>query len=1091
MDSSLKEWIQQHTASNVTDKFVQAICNIARVHAFDPVKFTKSCMALGKFKGEEKFLHELLEFLRRTQHERTETVKSASSGAERSVKGNKSRNLVPLSFEDSDGELETALGQDQDVRNSGQKQKLLAFKRIDKAAAKQLKEFAEGRRDQKNAPEQDDRGAKTERLSFVPKLKAVADEEQMADLLSEKHADGPAPLGTQESPTFGPEDLEEDRAWYNSDDEPAINTSAKEEQEATVQLDVSTTSSVSTRENERVRVTSIPLAERPAVIPPFLKAYHDKRGEEAIIGALDNSHLSDSGMIDPFKNPESEFSTNARRGSRLVAMRRVQKERKEHSAQTAAIVGTVVGNVLGMKKAEGPSNSDNASHQASRQSFEDIQAQRRTLPVFEVKSQLLQVIRDNQVTVIIGETGSGKTTQLAQYLYEDGFCRLGKQIGITQPRRVAAMSVAERVAVEMGVELGKEVGYAIRFEDKTSADTRLKFMTDGILLRETLLDDILEKYGCIIMDEAHERSLNTDVLLGFFKNLLTKRRNLKLIITSATMNAAKFSQFFGDAPQFTIPGRTFPVQINYTSYPVPDYVEAAVQQAASIHLSTSLSGDILIFMTGQEDIEATCDALKERIVDMRVKRKGAVMQGLLEDVEVLPIYSALPADIQGKIFRESDAKKRKIVVATNIAETSLTIDGIKYVIDCGYSKLKVYNPRIGLYNLAITPISLANAQQRSGRAGRTGPGIAYRLYTENTVLSDMYPQSIPEIQRTSLSSVLLLLKSLGIKDIFNFPFIDSPPTTTLMTSMFELWTLGALDNFGALTELGSKMAKFPLQPSLSKILLLSAKCSCSEEMVTIVSMLSVPQVFYRPKERQKESDQARNRFMIPESDHLTLLNVFVQWKVHRYSLDWCRKNYLQYRSLRRAYDIREQLIRVMLKEDVPIVSSGSGWDIIRKCICAGYVHQAARKSGLNQYVHLKNGMELKLHPTSALSGMGDLPPYVIYHELLLTTKEYINLVTAVDPFWLMEYGSLFYHVKFISNREVYGLYPDEQDEDGEPVSENLARRVNSCEQDRELLLAKLQQDQLKFTSNSTEASVKRGGTSSSSVRIGFKKRKPL
>ncbi|AAS52144.1 ADR224Wp [Eremothecium gossypii ATCC 10895] len=1090
MDPGLKEWIQQHTASNVTEKFVQTICNIARVHAYDPVKFTKSCMALGKFKGEEKFLHELLVSLRSTQEERTNTTVKAVLDGER-VKGNTSRNLVALSFEDSDDELETALEPDQSLGSGGQKQKPLRFKRLDKAAARQLKEFAEGRRDQKSTLEQDDHGDKTEKLAFVPKLTAIADEDQIATLLAEDRAEGPAPLGTQESAAFGPEDLEEDRAWYNSDDESAIKTTANEADDAAAQMHMSTTSSANTRESERVRITSIPLAERPAVIPPFLKAYKDKRGEEAIIGALDNTHMHDSGMIDPFKNPESEFSANARRGSRLVAMRRLQKERKEHSAQTAAIVGTVVGNVLGVKQNDNKGTCDKTSSQVSRQSFEDIQAQRRTLPVYEVKSQLLQVIRDNQVTVIIGETGSGKTTQLAQYLHEDGFCRLGKQIGVTQPRRVAAMSVAERVALEMGVELGKEVGYAIRFEDKTSADTRLKFMTDGILLRETLIDDLLEKYACIIMDEAHERSLNTDVLLGFFKNLLTRRRNLKLIITSATMNASKFSQFFGDAPQFTIPGRTFPVQINYTSYPVPDYVEAAVQQAASIHLSTSLLGDILIFMTGQEDIEATCDALKERIVDMRVKRKGSIMQDILADVEILPIYSALPADIQGRIFNKSDAKKRKIVVATNIAETSLTIDGIKYVIDCGYSKLKVYNPRIGLYNLAITPISLANAQQRSGRAGRTGPGIAYRLYTENTAIADMHPQSIPEIQRTSLASVLLLLKSLGIEDIFNFPFMDSPPSATLMTSMFELWTLGALDNFGALTEMGSKMAKFPLQPSLSKILLLSAKYGCSEEMVTIVSMLSVPQIFYRPKERQKESDQARNRFVVPESDHLTLLNVFVQWKVHRYSLDWCRKNYLQYRSLRRAYDIREQLIRAMLKEDVPIISSGSGWDILRKCICAGYVHQAARKSGLNQYVHLKNGMELKLHPTSALAGMGDLPPYVVYHELLLTTKEYINLVTAVDPFWLMEYGALFYHVKFISNREVYGLYPEEQDQDGEPVSESLANRVVACEQNRELLVTQLQQDQLKFNNNSTEASTKRGGNSSSSVRIGFKKRKPL
>lgn len=335
----------------------------------------------------------------------------------------------------------------------------------------------------------------------------------------------------------------------------------------------------------------------------------------------------------------------------------------------------------------------------------------------------------------------------------------------------------------MGCQLKEEVGYAIRFEDCTSKQTKIKYMTDGVLLRESLNDPDLEKYSAIVMDEAHERSLNTDVLFGILLKVVQRRRDLKVIVTSATMDSEKFSRFFGGAPIFEIPGRTFKVDIRFSEKIVEDYVDAAVKKCIEIHIKEP-PGDILVFMTGQEDIETTCLLLAERITKMEN------IPGML----ILPIYSQLPSDAQAKIFEASD--RRKCIVATNIAETSLTLDGVRYVVDSGYCKLKVYNPRIGMDALQITPISQANANQRSGRAGRTGPGKAFRLYKASNFREDLHENNIPEIQRTNLSNVVLLLKSLSVDDILTFDFMDPPPEETILNAMYQLWILGAIDNKG-------------------------------------------------------------------------------------------------------------------------------------------------------------------------------------------------------------------------------------------------------------------------------------------------------
>jgi pre-mRNA-splicing factor ATP-dependent RNA helicase DHX38/PRP16 len=314
-----------------------------------------------------------------------------------------------------------------------------------------------------------------------------------------------------------------------------------------------------------------------------------------------------------------------------------------------------------------------------------IKEQREFLPVYGCRSKLLEVVRENQIVVVVGETGSGKTTQLTQYMHEEGYTDFG-MVGCTQPRRVAAMSVAKRVAEEMGCELGQEVGYAIRFEDLTSEKTVIKYMTDGVLLRESLRESDLESYSVVVMDEAHERSLHTDVLFGILRKIVARRRDLKLIVTSATLNAERFSDFFGGVPIFRIPGRTFHVEKYFAKTPPEDYVEAAVKQVLTIHLSFP-PGDILVFMTGQEDIEATCQVIAER---------AATLDGV-PPILLLPMYSQLPADLQAKIFDSTTDGTRKCIISTNIAETSLTVDGIKYVVDCGYAKVKVYNPKIGEY----------------------------------------------------------------------------------------------------------------------------------------------------------------------------------------------------------------------------------------------------------------------------------------------------------------------------------------------------------------------------------------------------------
>ncbi|XP_069988555.1 pre-mRNA-splicing factor ATP-dependent RNA helicase PRP16 isoform X2 [Penaeus vannamei] len=740
------------------------------------------------------------------------------------------------------------------------------------------------------------------------------------------------------------------------------------------------------------------------IVPPFLdgRIVFTKQPEPVI----------------PVKDSTSDMAQVSRKGSAAVKSRREQRERRKAAKKEWELAGTQLGNLIGVKKederddrkieegetdykadqkfAEHMKDANEASSDFAKK--KSIKEQRQFLPVFAVREELLRIIRENSVVIIVGETGSGKTTQLTQYLHEDGYSTLG-MIGCTQPRRVAAMSVAKRVSDEMGTHLGEEVGYAIRFEDCTSEKTIIKYMTDGILLRESLRESDLDNYSAIIMDEAHERSLSTDVLFGLLREVVARRHDLKLIVTSATMDSQKFATFFGEVPVFTIPGRTFPVEVFFSRNVVEDYVEAAVKQALQIHLQAE-EGDILVFMPGQEDIEVTCELIVEKLDEIDNAPQLAV----------LPIYSQLPSDLQAKIFQRAPDGLRKCVVATNIAETSLTVDGIKYVVDSGYCKLKVFNPRVGMDGLQVYPVSQANANQRMGRAGRTGPGMCYRLYTERQYKDELLATTVPEIQRTNLANVVLLLKSLGVEDLLKFHFMDPPPQDNLLNSQYQLWTLGALDNTGMLTKLGRAMVEFPLDPALSKMLLAGVEMHCSEEILTIVSMLSVPALFYRPKGREEEADAMREKFQVPESDHLTYLNIYRQWRLQKYSMNWCNKHFLHFKALKKVREVRQQLHDIMEQQKLKVISCGMDEDLVRKCICAAYFHQACRLKGIGEYVNLRTGTPCHLHPTSALFGMGYTPDYIVYHELVMTSKEYMQCVTAVEGGWLAEVGGKFYSI---------------------------------------------------------------------------------
>ncbi|KAK5108974.1 DEAH-box ATP-dependent RNA helicase prp43 [Meristemomyces frigidus] len=671
---------------------------------------------------------------------------------------------------------------------------------------------------------------------------------------------------------------------------------------------------------------------------------------------------------------------------------------------------------------DGPHNYFKPAAQLSDRYF-GILKTRRGLPVHAQRQEFLDMYQKTQILVFVGETGSGKTTQIPQFvLFDDLPQSQAKMVACTQPRRVAAMSVAQRVAQEMDVTLGEEVGYSIRFEDMTSPKTILKYMTDGMLLREAMNDHNLTRYSTIILDEAHERTLATDILMGLLKEVVTRRPDLKLIIMSATLDAQKFQKYFMNAPLLAVPGRTHPVEIFYTPEPERDYVEAALRTVLQIH-ATEPEGDILLFLTGEEEIEDACRKIRLESDDM-------IREADAGPLEVYPLYGSLPPAQQQKIFSAAPAPfktggrpGRKCIVSTNIAETSLTIDGIVYVVDPGFSKQKVYNPRIRVESLLVSPISKASAQQRAGRAGRTRPGKCFRLYTEGAFKKELIDQSYPEILRSNLASTVLELKKLGIDDLVHFDLMDPPAPETLMRALEELNYLACLDDEGELTALGKLASDFPLDPALAVMLISSPEFYCSNEILSLTSLLSVPQVFVRPAAARKRADEMKELFTHTDGDHLTMLNVYHAFKspsAQDNPKQWCHDHFLSYRALQQADNVRLQLKRIMEREEVELVSTPfedkKYYENIRRALVAGFFMQVAkRESSGKTYVTVKDEQSVLLHPSTVL---GQDSEWVVYNEFVLTSKNYIRTVTAVKPEWLLEISPTYYNVEEFRKGEV-------------------------------------------------------------------------
>ncbi|CDS42561.1 ATP dependent RNA helicase DHX8 [Echinococcus multilocularis] len=722
--------------------------------------------------------------------------------------------------------------------------------------------------------------------------------------------------------------------------------------------------------------------------PPFLKGHGRHAMELSPVRIVKNpdGSLQQAAMMRQALQKERREEKQQERQNQLSSERATAHERmgKEWQDPMAATMGSkpVAQTSRTVDQFKDVPEWKKAVHGASTRTgaigkkiVRSIIEQRQSLPIYKLKDELLKAIEENKILIVIGETGSGKTTQITQYLAEAGYTTAGR-IGCTQPRRVAAMSVAKRVSEEFGCRGGREVSYTMRVE----------YMTEGMLLRECLIDPDLCQYSVLMLDEAHERTIHTDVLFGLLKKAIKK----------PTLDSVKFSQYFFEAPIFTIPGRAFPVEILYSLEPESDYLDAALNTVMQIHL-TEPPGDILVFLTGQEEIDSACEILYDRM-----KALGPDVPELI----ILPVYAALPSEMQSRIFDPAPPGSRKVVIATNIAETSLTIDGIFYVIDPGFVKQKVYSSKSGMDQLIVTPISQAQAKQRAGRAGRTGPGKCYRLYTERAQRDEMLSTNVPEIQRTNLASTVLQLKAMGINDLLSFDFMDPPPLQTLVAAMVTLHALSALDDEGLLTRLGRRMAEFPLEPMLSKMLIMSVQLACSEEVLTIVSMLSVQNVFYRPKEKTELADQRKAKFHQPEGDHLTLLAVYNAWKNNKFSAPWCYDNFVQARTLKRAQDVRKQLLGIMDRHKLAVLSCGKKTALVQKAILSGFFRNAAKKDPQEGYRTLVDQQVVYIHPSSSL--FNRQPDWVVYHELVMTTKEYMREVTTIDPRWLVEFAPKFF-----------------------------------------------------------------------------------
>jgi RNA helicase HrpA len=609
------------------------------------------------------------------------------------------------------------------------------------------------------------------------------------------------------------------------------------------------------------------------------------------------------------------------------------------------------------------------------------------LPILKYTEEIVDAVRRNQVTIVVGETGSGKTTQIPAILYKAGLHR-EKLIGITEPRRIAATSTAEFVATQLGTTVGDLVGYKIRFTDEIGSATKLKFMTDGILLREMQNDPDLKQYSVIIVDEAHERSCNIDFILGLLKDLLTRREDLRIVVASATIDQNKFSAYFGGAPVVNVSGRMYPVKVVWSEdpYSEEDRIEKIVTRVVDIHKGQP-QGDILVFMTGQEDINQVSTAIENAD---------------LKNIMVLPVYGALPPDEQQKIFRPYPGK-RKVVVATNIAETSITIDGVVYVLDSGLVKQSNFHPETGIQSLDVVEHSQAGCQQRTGRAGRTQPGTCYRMYSEAS-FKKRRQFTEPEIKRMSLASVVLAMESIGIENIREFDFIEQPDHEAFEEAYETLIALGAiLRNQPGLTPIGESMARLPLEPRIARMVVAAEQHGCVKDVATIAAFLSISKIFFRPKDplERMEADSAHERFKRSRSDALTFLEVWKQYSAASSPFAWCKENYINGKSMREVVNTRNQLLEVLGRLKITL-SETENPKVVERAVVTGLADNLFEHYSRFSYRPLCN-VKLPLatiHPGSSMFRF--TPRFIVATEIVRTTGIFARNCTPVEIEWLPE-----------------------------------------------------------------------------------------
>lgn len=644
----------------------------------------------------------------------------------------------------------------------------------------------------------------------------------------------------------------------------------------------------------------------------------------------------------------------------------------------------------------------------------EARAQARQLPIWERADELKQLITDHQVVVVAGETGSGKSTQLPQLCLELGLAEHGR-IGHTQPRRIAARTVAERIADELGTALGDRVGYAIRFDDRVKESTQIKVMTDGILLAEIQRDRMLKAYSVLLIDEAHERSLNIDFLLGYLRQLLPQRPDLKLIITSATIDTSRFSEHFDDAPIVEVSGRTYPVDVQYRpseELSLPDAIVDAVKE-----LWRSTDGDVLVFCSGERDIREATDALEA---------------SKLPNADVFPLYARLSSAEQQRVFRPHP--KRRVVLATNVAETSLTVPGIRSVVDPGFARISRYSARTKVQRLPIEKVSQASADQRAGRCGRVAPGVCIRLYEEDDYNSR--PEfTEPEITRTNLASVILQMASLGLGDIEAFPFVEPPDKRNVADGIAVLEELNAVDpdRFGSkkwLTPMGRELARLPVDPRLARMIIAAGEEGCVDEVLVIAAALSVQDVRERPMEQREAAAQLHARFADDRSDFFAVLNLWSFLETERSERSgnqfrrMCRSEFLHYMRIREWQDVHRQLRRVAKQlrlemSNRPIEIDKVPQEAVHRALLSGFLSQVGTKKteeakgGKKQtkgkgrpprptYTGPRN-MDFILAPGSGVAKTA--PKWVMAAELVETDQLRARTVAAVDPRWLESIGS--------------------------------------------------------------------------------------